>query len=114
MFSSDLDYDVKAPNEVKDDFDLAVDCSGSGPAMQCAVSQLRPGGRLCIFGAANPKATFTLHPFDVRYFTCRSSSLVVADEIFVFSVLHERVESSGCEYKSIYVPQGIAAASCYG
>lgn len=62
----DLDYAVNAPAEVKDNFDLVVDCSGSGPAMQAAVPLLKKGGRLCIFGVANPAATFVVHPFEVR------------------------------------------------
>lgn len=57
---------MKAPSELKDKrFDLAVDCSGSGPAMEAAVPLLGRGGRLCVFGVANPKATLTLHPFEV-------------------------------------------------
>lgn len=64
----DLDYDVKTPTEIKDNFDLVVDCSGSGPAMEGAVSLLKHGGRLCIFGAANPNATLILHPFEVAKF----------------------------------------------
>lgn len=60
-----LNYDVKSPSEVKGDFDIAVDCSGSGPAMEAAVSLLGPGGRLCIFGVAHPQAKLTVEPFQV-------------------------------------------------
>ncbi|XP_015115847.1 D-arabinitol dehydrogenase 1 [Diachasma alloeum] len=62
----DLDYDVNSPGDLKSKtFDLAVDCSGSGPAMEAAVPLLRRGGRLCVFGVANPNATLTLKPFEI-------------------------------------------------
>ncbi|EZA51348.1 hypothetical protein DMN91_002032 [Ooceraea biroi] len=60
-----LDYQVKSPDEVKEEFDLAVDCSGSAPAMERAVSLLNHGGRLCVFGVANPNAKLTIEPFQV-------------------------------------------------
>nr|XP_003708243.1 PREDICTED: D-arabinitol dehydrogenase 1-like isoform X1 [Megachile rotundata]XP_012152433.1 PREDICTED: D-arabinitol dehydrogenase 1-like isoform X2 [Megachile rotundata] len=61
----DLDYEVKNPKEVKEGFDLVVDCSGSGPAMEAAVPLLRRGGRLCVFGVASPNAKLTIEPFQV-------------------------------------------------
>ncbi|XP_071573995.1 sorbitol dehydrogenase [Temnothorax nylanderi] len=60
-----LDYKVKSPTELKEDFDLAVDCSGSAPAMELAMSLLNPGGRLCVFGVANPKAKLSIEPFQI-------------------------------------------------
>lgn len=56
---------MKHPSKVKEEFDLAVDCSGSAAAMEAAVSLLSHGGRLCIFGVANPKAKLTIEPFQV-------------------------------------------------
>lgn len=65
----DLDYVATNPGEIKDkNYDLAVDCSGSGPAMEAAVPHLKRGGRLCVFGVANPKATLTLSPFEVIFY----------------------------------------------
>ncbi|XP_011301827.1 D-arabinitol dehydrogenase 1 [Fopius arisanus] len=62
----DLDYDVNSPGDLNgQSFDLAMDCSGSGPAMEAAVPLLRRGGRLCVFGVANPNATLTLKPFEI-------------------------------------------------
>lgn len=49
------------------EFDLAVDCSGNGQAMESATQLLRHGGRLCIFGVAHPHATLTLSPFQVDH-----------------------------------------------
>jgi 2-desacetyl-2-hydroxyethyl bacteriochlorophyllide A dehydrogenase len=92
----DLDYDVKTPNQVKDNFDLAVDCSGSGPAMQSAVSLLRHGGRMCIFGAANPNATFTLHPFD--FFMKELKVLGVNINPFMFPKALELLHAMGDRY----------------
>ena len=34
--------------------DVCVDCSGNGMAIQDAVTLLRPGGKMCIFGVAAP------------------------------------------------------------
>lgn len=61
-----LDYQVKNPNEIKEEFDIAVDCSGSAPAMEAAISLLDHGGRLCVFGVANPKAKLSIEPFQVN------------------------------------------------
>lgn len=52
--------------ELKEEFDLAVDCSGSAPAMELAMSLLGQGGRLCVFGVANPKAKLSIEPFQVN------------------------------------------------
>lgn len=60
-----LDYQVENPTEIKEEFDIAVDCSGSAPAMEAAISLLGHGGRLCIFGVANPKAKLAIEPFQV-------------------------------------------------
>ncbi|XP_029056140.1 sorbitol dehydrogenase-like [Osmia bicornis bicornis] len=60
-----LDYGVKSPAELKSGFDLVVDCSGSGPAMEAAVPLLNRGGRLCVFGVASPKAKLTIEPFQI-------------------------------------------------
>lgn len=65
-----MDYSVKSPNEIKEKFDLAVDCSGSAAAMEAALPLLDQGGRLCVFGVANPKAKLTIEPFQVNLFTC--------------------------------------------
>lgn len=56
---------MTSPNELKEGFDLVVDCSGSGPAMEAAVPLLSRGGRLCVFGVASPKAKLTIEPFQV-------------------------------------------------
>lgn len=56
---------MKSPTEIKEEFDLAIDCSGYAPAMEAAVSLLSQGGRLCIFGVASPKAKLAIEPFKV-------------------------------------------------
>lgn len=56
---------MKHPSKVKEEFNLAVDCSGSAAAMEAAVSLLSQGGRLCVFGVASPKAKLTIEPFQV-------------------------------------------------
>jgi len=61
-----LDYQVKNSSELKEEFDLAMDCSGNAPAMELAMSLLSHGGRLCVFGVANPKAKLSIEPFQVN------------------------------------------------
>ncbi|CAK9798242.1 Sorbitol dehydrogenase [Anthophora plagiata] len=61
----DLGFQMKSPEQLKGQFDVAVDCSGSSPAMEAAVSLLGRGGRLCVFGVANPKAKFSIEPFQI-------------------------------------------------
>lgn len=59
-----LNYKVKDPSQIgNEEYDLIVDCSGSGPAMESAVRLLKPGGCLCMFGAANPKAKMIIEPY---------------------------------------------------
>jgi len=60
-----LDYQVKSPDEIREEFDLAVDCSGFAPAMERAMSLLGHGGRLCVFGITGPNAKLTVEPFQV-------------------------------------------------
>jgi D-arabinitol dehydrogenase (NADP+) len=55
---------VSSPEELKGkEFDLIVDCSGSGPAMESSIPLLARGGRFCIFGVADPKSTITIEPY---------------------------------------------------
>lgn len=56
---SDLGYVLTSPSalaEQNPSFDLVVDCSGSAAAMQQAIKWLNMGGKLMVFGVANPKA----------------------------------------------------------
>ncbi|XP_061938947.1 D-altritol 5-dehydrogenase [Apis cerana] len=61
----DLDFEAKSPEQLKNSYDVVVDCSGSAPAIEASIPLLAPGGRLCIFGVANPKAKFSVEPFQV-------------------------------------------------
>lgn len=64
---SGLDYEVRSPGDLKEDkYDVAVDCSGSGPAMESAIKLLTRGGRFCIFGVADPKTKISIEPFQVN------------------------------------------------
>lgn len=49
--------EIKTLHNSEDGFavDLCIDCSGNGQAIQEAVSWLRPGGKLCIFGVSSPE-----------------------------------------------------------
>lgn len=61
-----LDYEVSSPMDLKDrEFDVAVDCSGNGRAMESAFGMLARGGRLCIFGVADPATKIAIEPFQV-------------------------------------------------
>ncbi|XP_043595426.1 D-altritol 5-dehydrogenase-like [Bombus pyrosoma] len=61
----DLDFEAKSPEQLKETFDVVVDCSGSAAAVQAAIPLLGSGGRLCIFGVANPNAKFSIEPFQI-------------------------------------------------
>lgn len=62
----ELDYQAVSPAELEGrEFDLAIDCSGSAAAMQGALPLLGKGGRLCVFGVANPQAELKVKPFEV-------------------------------------------------
>jgi len=67
-----LGFSVLSPDEfelkVKGgevEFDLAIDCSGNGRAVEGAFSALRSGGTLCIFGVAHPSTRISLSPFEI-------------------------------------------------
>ncbi|XP_058800798.1 D-altritol 5-dehydrogenase-like isoform X2 [Phymastichus coffea] len=61
-----LDYEVCSPQQLQGkEFDLAVDCSGSGPAMEAAIPLLARGGRFCMFGVANPAAQVSINPYQM-------------------------------------------------
>jgi len=51
-------YKIVAPQELASDYraDLVIDCSGAAPAIEKALDLLAPGGKLCVFGVASPKA----------------------------------------------------------
>lgn len=60
-----LNYEAKAPKELKEGYDLVIDCSGSGPAMESAFSLLKRGGKFCVFGVSSPTAKMSIEPFQV-------------------------------------------------
>lgn len=60
-----VDYEAKTPAQLKEGYDLVVDCSGSGPAMEAAVPLLNRGGKLCVFGVASPNSKITIEPFQI-------------------------------------------------
>ncbi|XP_016844442.1 D-arabinitol dehydrogenase 1 isoform X2 [Nasonia vitripennis] len=61
-----LDYQVTSPAELKgNEYDVIVDCSGSGPAMESAIPLLARGGRFCIFGVADPKVNIKINPYEM-------------------------------------------------
>lgn len=65
-FFSGLDYEVSSPADLNDkEFELGIDCSGSGPAMESAIRLLTRGGRFCMFGVADPKTKISIEPFQV-------------------------------------------------
>ncbi|CAL7951748.1 unnamed protein product [Xylocopa violacea] len=61
----DLDYETTGPQQLKGSYDVIIDCSGSAPAVEGALPLLGPGGRLCVFGVANPLAKFSIEPFQI-------------------------------------------------
>ncbi|CAB3380057.1 Hypothetical predicted protein [Cloeon dipterum] len=64
----ELGYTLTSPTVLaaqNPEFDLVVDCSGSAVAMQQAVKWLKMGGKLMVFGVANPKAVMEVSPYDI-------------------------------------------------
>jgi L-iditol 2-dehydrogenase len=51
--------------EVRDSFDVVVECVGRGETMRTAIDLAARGGRVLLFGVANPETTVDLHPFAV-------------------------------------------------
>lgn len=55
-----LGFECVSPDELKSKldngqlFDLAIDCSGNGGALQQAFGALRSPGTLCVFGVSPP------------------------------------------------------------
>ena len=45
--------------------DVCIDCSGAAPALEAAVNLLKPGGKLLVFGVANPKARMSISPYEI-------------------------------------------------
>ncbi|XP_028127953.1 D-altritol 5-dehydrogenase [Diabrotica virgifera virgifera] len=66
-------YNLITPDQLKKNqqadpnylFDLVIDCSGYAPAVEHAISLLRRGGKLCIFGVAPPHAEIKIKPFEI-------------------------------------------------
>lgn len=69
-------YKITSPDQLKSNFaneevicekgfDISIDCSGNSAAIESGFAYLRPGGKLCIFGVANPSATIKLSPYDI-------------------------------------------------
>jgi len=57
-------YEVTDPSEIKDrKFDLIIDCSGNGKAIEQAFQWLNHGATLCLFGVAPPHVNISISPF---------------------------------------------------
>ncbi|KRT85682.1 hypothetical protein AMK59_1052, partial [Oryctes borbonicus] len=46
-------------------YDLIIDCSGFGPAIENAINLLNWGGTLCIFGVAAPHTKISISPYQL-------------------------------------------------
>ncbi|KAI4454960.1 sorbitol dehydrogenase [Holotrichia oblita] len=64
-------YDAITPDQLKERqekgilYDLIIDCSGFGPAIENALSLLNYGGKLCIFGVAPPHVKINISPYEI-------------------------------------------------
>ncbi|CAH1381759.1 hypothetical protein MTP99_005694 [Tenebrio molitor] len=64
----DTGFQLKTPQDVQNsgaNFDLIIDCTGHGPAIESALKLLDRGGKICIFGVAPPGAKIEVSPFEV-------------------------------------------------
>lgn len=88
---SGLGYEVSNPMDLKNrEYDVAVDCSGNGRAMEAALGMLAPRGRFCIFGVADPKTKISIEPYQVDYFNislrfCSRFELKLNWDLFFYS-----------------------------
>ncbi|KRT85949.1 hypothetical protein AMK59_1767, partial [Oryctes borbonicus] len=46
-------------------YDVVIDCSGYGPAIENALNLLNYGGKLCIFGVAPPPTKISISPYEI-------------------------------------------------
>ncbi|KDR20240.1 D-arabinitol dehydrogenase 1-like [Zootermopsis nevadensis] len=64
-------FDIITPDELKSlhtkdpnwGVDLVIECSGYAPAMEEALTLIKPGGKMCIFGITSPQARMSISPF---------------------------------------------------
>jgi D-arabinitol dehydrogenase (NADP+) len=59
LLMDDTGFQLKTPQDVQNsgaNFDLIIDCTGHGPAIESALKLLDRGGKICIFGVAPPGA----------------------------------------------------------
>ncbi|XP_047097424.1 D-arabinitol dehydrogenase 1-like [Schistocerca piceifrons] len=64
-------FQVVSPAELKEQkekdpelgFDVAIECSGNGRAMEDALWMLNCGGKLCVFGVASPDTRVSVSPY---------------------------------------------------
>lgn len=49
----------------EESFDLVIDCSGNGKAIEQGVSVLKTGGTMCIFGVASPETRISIAPYEL-------------------------------------------------
>lgn len=69
----DLGYDLVSPDDLKQRatadptylFNLIIDCSGFGSAIEYGLTLLSRGGKFCIFGVASPETRVSVSPFHI-------------------------------------------------
>lgn len=108
----DLGYEVKSPEELKGgEYEIAVDCSGFGPAMESAIPLLSRGGRLCVFGVANPKTKVTFEPYQVISKT--ETTFCNIDYLFLFyqQMYKKELNFVGVNINPFTFPKGLGLLS---
>ncbi|XP_058800801.1 D-altritol 5-dehydrogenase-like isoform X3 [Phymastichus coffea] len=61
-----LGYKVCGPADLKDkEFDVIIDCSGNGPAIEATIPLLARGGKYGIFGIASPDTQVSINPYQM-------------------------------------------------
>ncbi|XP_044260807.1 D-arabinitol dehydrogenase 1-like [Tribolium madens] len=61
----ELGFKLVGALELVGKFDLIVDCTGHGPAIESGVKLLNFGGKMCIFGVAPPGDRIEVSPFEI-------------------------------------------------
>lgn len=112
----DTGYDIINPVELKKrketdpsyGFDLIIDCSGFGPAIEYCLQLLNCGGKLCIFGVAPPETKISISPYHL--YKQEISIIAVNINPFSFPKAIGLIESLGTRYLD-YMKLGVKTYS---
>lgn len=63
------------------EFDIIIDCSGNGPAIEATIPFLARNGRYGIFGITSPETKVSIKPYDVTIYNYYSSLALLITQV---------------------------------